>query len=260
MGKVLKEYFLLKKMIILIGTSYKRYLTKFYERMWRALGEKKDVRAQYLFNMFSKNINVKPKRYLEIGAQHCANTLVFGRLAKEALALDLYYSRKVTADKAIRRSIFLIIADGAYLPFRNEAFDMVSQFSVLEHISNMRLAIEEAFRVLQKNGIALMQIPNRYFPIEPHCGLPLVNFIPSPIRRTLFKMLACEFMLVIDIPSLRKLISVVKRSAPRAEIAVQKTIYPPSVLFPPLREIAKLACRLHVFDIIPFGYLLTIKK
>jgi len=52
-----------------------------------------------------------------------------------------------------------IKADITNLPFDNDFFDLIICNHVLEHIQDDIMAIKEIYRVLKKNGVAIMQIP-----------------------------------------------------------------------------------------------------
>ncbi len=54
----------------------------------------------------------------------------------------------------------LIQCDAARLTFRQESFDVVFAFDLLEHIPQPRLAISEMYRVLRKNGRLIATTPN----------------------------------------------------------------------------------------------------
>jgi len=50
-------------------------------------------------------------------------------------------------------------ADATRLPFSDNCFDMVIGNHIMEHIPNDRLAMREIYRVLQRGGIAVLQVP-----------------------------------------------------------------------------------------------------
>lgn len=54
-----------------------------------------------------------------------------------------------------------VIADVHFLPFRNEVFDKVIAFAVLEHVDNPVRSTEELFRVCRVNGRVKVLFPNR---------------------------------------------------------------------------------------------------
>lgn len=60
-------------------------------------------------------------------------------------------------------SALFVVADGRYLPFANNTFDVVFSFSVLQHLSkeNVRTALRSIRRVLRPEGVSLVQMLNR---------------------------------------------------------------------------------------------------
>ena len=62
------------------------------------------------------------------------------------------------------------------------AFDLVLAVGVVEHLParNRRAQVDEYYRVLAPGGhIAVLDTPNRWFPLETHSvGLPLVQWLP----------------------------------------------------------------------------------
>ena len=69
------------------------------------------------------------------------------------------------------------------LPWADGAFDLVLAVGVVEHlpVRNRRAQVDEYYRVLAPGGhIALLDTPNRWFPLETHSvGLPFVQWLPS---------------------------------------------------------------------------------
>jgi len=69
-----------------------------------------------------------------------------------------------------------------HLPYPDGAFDLVLAIGVIEHLplSHRRAQVDEYYRVLAPGGhIAILDTPNRLFPLETHSvGLPLVQWLP----------------------------------------------------------------------------------
>jgi SAM-dependent methyltransferase len=68
------------------------------------------------------------------------------------------------------------------LPWPDARFDLVLVVGVVEHLPprNRRAQVDEYYRVLAPGGhIAILDTPNRIFPLETHSiGLPLVQWLP----------------------------------------------------------------------------------
>jgi len=87
-----------------------------------------------------------------------------------------------------RKSNFsCVVADGAHLPFKDGAFELVYSNSVIEHLGNFenqQLFADECRRV----GLSYyVQTPNKWFPIEPHLLSPFVHWLPRRIQGLLLR-------------------------------------------------------------------------
>jgi len=71
------------------------------------------------------------------------------------------------------------------LPYADARFDLVLAIGVVEHLParNRRAQVDEYYRVLAPRGhIAILDTPNRYFPLETHSvGLPFVQWLPPAL-------------------------------------------------------------------------------
>ncbi len=82
-----------------------------------------------------------------------------------------------------------------YLPYPDDAFDLVFSHEVLEHVGNDKLAVDELVRVLKVGGRAVVFAPNRWYPFETHGhywrgeyhfgNTPLINYLPDTVRNKL---------------------------------------------------------------------------
>ena len=53
----------------------------------------------------------------------------------------------------------LMSGDAQHLPFKDNSFDIVCSFDVLEHIDNDQQAMREMYRVASKEGLAVILVP-----------------------------------------------------------------------------------------------------
>ena len=68
--------------------------------------------------------------------------------------------------------LMLIRGDAMKLPFKDESFDVITAFEVIEHLDDPQKAIGEIRRVLKTGGVALISTPRRDLwqrtPTNPH--------------------------------------------------------------------------------------------
>jgi SAM-dependent methyltransferase len=128
-------------------------------------------------------------RLLVVG---CGNGQYLSRLApaaKMAVGLDVEFSRMLKAKENNER---VVCAVGEHLPFPDAEFTAVLSNEVIEHVEDDQLAVNEAERVLAKNGEMILFCPNKGYPFETH-GMYwrgeyqfgnkfLVNYLPGFIR------------------------------------------------------------------------------
>lgn len=81
-----------------------------------------------------------------------ANILNIGSSSKKA------YSKTVNLDIGLFKNVD-VVADGKSLPFKERSFDLVIAEMVLEHVDDPDKVLNEANRVLKKNGILYVTIP-----------------------------------------------------------------------------------------------------
>ena len=75
-------------------------------------------------------------------------------------------------------------ADVQGLPFKDNTFDVVYSTWVIEHLKKPKMFIQEAYRVLKKDGILILWVPNVKCPE----GL-ITKFIPFRLKDMMLKLL-----------------------------------------------------------------------
>jgi SAM-dependent methyltransferase len=84
--------------------------------------------------------------------------------------------------KTVREVACFANDDTRGLPYADASFDLVLAVGVIEHLParNRRAQVDEYYRLVAPGGhVAILDTPNRAFPIETHSvGLPLVQWLP----------------------------------------------------------------------------------
>lgn len=75
-----------------------------------------------------------------------------------------------------------LLTDGDVLPLPDACADVVTSFTVLEHVADERLALAEIRRVLRPGGLLVVTVPNRWWLFETHgADLPLLPWNRVPL-------------------------------------------------------------------------------
>ncbi|VVB93133.1 Ubiquinone biosynthesis O-methyltransferase [uncultured archaeon] len=81
------------------------------------------------------------------------------------------------------KTAYCVQADGFCLPFPDAAFDICVCSHVLEHVADPHKLVREINRILKIGGVALIEFPNRLYPVEPHGNLFLMSYLPLNVAK-----------------------------------------------------------------------------
>lgn len=66
---------------------------------------------------------------------------------------------------------YRVLEEDGRLPFPDSCVDTVVTFDVLEHVNDLRLALDEMTRILKPGGVMFVVFPSFYNPLEAHLDL-----------------------------------------------------------------------------------------
>jgi SAM-dependent methyltransferase len=89
----------------------------------------------------------------------CGTGSMFGVLSKKGRLVGLEPSRDALTYAATQNRAMLVQAGSCAIPFGEHTFDIVTMFDSLEHIENDLKALEEAHKIIRKNGLLLITVP-----------------------------------------------------------------------------------------------------
>jgi ubiquinone/menaquinone biosynthesis C-methylase UbiE len=241
-------------------------LTKFTRKIWGVAASGSDKRANYLLWVYLRAATMKPRgKYLDIGCGVGQNAIIFGENCQSIHCLDidtksLASCRANFQAKGVGKASFYQ-ANAQALPFKDATFDKISMFSLIEHVTEQRRTVEEAARVIKDGGVLILQVPNKYFFVDLHTGLPLLHCLPSLFRQWLLTKLGYKGIsdiMSIRVPSKSELTSLIRTEF--AEVRILKIVYPPDLIMPQLKPVYFALKALGVFSLVPFGFLFIADK
>jgi len=155
---------------------------------WRLRAEKriKGEQANDLIELLERYIGLKNKKILDVGSgwgEFVASANLHGATAFgiEPDEEEIKLSKTRLMIKKLDNTVFMGI--GENLPFKDNIFDIVCCYSVLEHVQNRTRVIEEMLRVLKIGGFCHVIVPNYLFPREAHYKIFWIPFLPKKLAK-----------------------------------------------------------------------------
>jgi ubiquinone/menaquinone biosynthesis C-methylase UbiE len=169
----------------------------------------------------TSTVDLTGKTVLDIGCNDASYTVEFAQSARSVIGIDLReecLSSAYSRVKGQTRLVWLLMMNAERLAFPDESFDVVVMNEVLEHIPDQARALDEVCRVLKKNGVFVLFVPNRLYVVETHGAhigqrklgrfIPFIHWLPRSIGRNfmnarsyteseLRQLLACHGFAVI---------------------------------------------------------------
>lgn len=112
-----------------------------------------ETQAKFLAGFASQNL--KDKIVLDLGCGPGEKTRLF---CNESQVVGIDITTRITKDQ--KHKFTFLLTDATRLPFKEDYFDAVMSFDVVEHMADDKKFVDEAFRVCKKNGYMIMGTPN----------------------------------------------------------------------------------------------------
>ncbi len=130
------------------------------ERLIPEIADSWNLAFHTFFYEFAKKYCIN-KSVLDAGCGigYCSNEI--SKVAIQVVATDYDLKALNFAHKRyLNNNIMYLCSDISFLPFKEELFDIVLCFEVIEHIRNHKSVLKELHRVLKAGGILLISTPN----------------------------------------------------------------------------------------------------
>lgn len=121
-------------------------------------------RQNFFYELLDKYVRGRKNKILDIGS---GAGIILKKLEKYGEAEGVDFSRKAV-DFCRLRGLKCKWADAQNLPFKDETFEIVSAFGVIEHVDDDKKALSEIFRVCKKEGTVILECPAYKFLWSPH--------------------------------------------------------------------------------------------
>jgi SAM-dependent methyltransferase len=123
----------------------------------------------------------------DIGGGYGIDVLPFAELSSRSILLEINFRvfesvRSTAKGLGLDSRMDFIMASTLYLPYRKGVFDLVSSFSVLDHVpgeDSHHKAIREMSRVARDFGYVIVTVPNKFFIIGT-ITRKMIQFMENP--------------------------------------------------------------------------------
>ena len=197
----------------------------------------------------SYNLN-KQARILDIGCGTGELVVRMDTLGFEATGMDLHekhleLARILAKENNLSDTIF-VLNKNKRLPFDDNSFDIVTMFSVLEHLDKLTLKwlLPELARIC--NGVIYVLVPNKLKPTDDHTGLHFVSYLPRWLAIPYIKLRGKYQYFISESGTwdvyhrnYTKVVSVFKRYGYKVDLPPDDVIYPPLEVCPSICRIGK---------------------
>ncbi len=133
-------------------------------------------------NECNNKLNNEKLKILDIGSGTGEFVVLMNALGHDATGIDLHTEHLELANILAKENNMdestFIFNDKKSLPFKDNAFDLITSFSVFEHLEDevLEWMLPEIFRVCR--GCVFTLVPNPIKPIDDHTGLAFLGHMP----------------------------------------------------------------------------------
>lgn len=175
-----------------IGFRESRVSEKYYFE-WRK------NRAKPAINLVDHVVRLKNKQVLDVGCGYGALSSIILKKGAHVYATEKDKYKLEVAKRILKgKNIKFTQVKNEKLPYKNDFFDVVFLFDVIEHIGNPKKMISECSRVLKKDGVLYVEFTPYYSVIGHHLydysKLPLHILPRTIIKKFVFSKKPKSFM------------------------------------------------------------------
>ena len=124
---------------------------------------------------------------VDFGCGNGAQTLFFIADFDRVTGVDISETflqdfRREIVSRGLQNRVEAVVTEGGPVPLPDGAADVVTSFTVLEHVPDEQAALAEMRRILKPGGKLILSVPNRWWIFETHgADLPLLRWNRVPL-------------------------------------------------------------------------------
>ncbi len=120
-----------------------------------------EVHHEHLHRYHLAGLFAAGRRVLDLGCGSGTGSAIVAAAGGVVSAVDIDPDAVVHAQGAYGATVTFAVASATDLPFPDDAFDLVTCFEVIEHVTEQREVVAEVARVLAPGGVLIISTPMR---------------------------------------------------------------------------------------------------
>lgn len=119
--------------------------------------------------LFYEHVSEKNVCILDLGCGIGTTTRYLGNEFKKVIGLDysLTFCRHSKESGKDGKGVSFVNGDATFLPFKDECLQGIFSYATVEHLYDVKRALGEMDRVLGRDGVILIHMPNLLTPLRP---------------------------------------------------------------------------------------------
>lgn len=142
---------------------------------------------------FKNNYEVRNKSILDVGCGLGGYVVQLGLEGAKAVGMEPSEGYSTVAKKRIKKynlqeKCRCVVSSGEIIPLKDNSFDYIICFSVLEHVSDPYSVIDEMVRVVKPGGIIFIQTENYFSFWDAHYRILWFPLMPKKLAKIYLKI------------------------------------------------------------------------
>jgi SAM-dependent methyltransferase len=150
----------MKDFFDVLNLSTKRFISQ--DHYWQFEKRQGELLAQYLL---THGVNIENRLLIDLGCGLGGYSYVLANAGARVIGLDLDI-------KPLQGGLDRITGDATRIPLEHECVDIVLCSSLIEHVANPKILLDEICRIVKKSGWVYISFPPFYSPVGGHQFAP----------------------------------------------------------------------------------------
>jgi SAM-dependent methyltransferase len=141
---------------------------------------------------------------LDIGCGYGDIALGLAKLGFQVIGADVFLPGVRAASKAASEmglGAMFLMSPVESLALKDQVASIVVCYNIWEHVPNPRILLDQITRVLRREGVLFLVVPNRFWIMETHYRLPFLSWLPQRLADSYVRISRKGLRYDVDCPT-----------------------------------------------------------